>query len=163
MGGAAPTAHLIGSLENLGITPVHFYGLTCAPSGLFLSLHMYPDLLTGFASETYGPFTRSYTHPSLDDMSLEDRSKKIARQGHTFSTAGDLRVVYREDDPSAPEKARAGELVDVPKDGKTMGEIVARGNLVMREVIIILWCFWHWRFEYLCCLSFFRSLSVVFS
>ncbi|KAK7466125.1 hypothetical protein VKT23_004850 [Stygiomarasmius scandens] len=111
MGGAAPTAHLIGLLENLGITPVHFYGLT----------------------ETYGPFTRSYTHPSWNDMTLEDRSKKIARQGHAFSTAGDLRVIYREDDPNAPESVRAGELIDVPKDGKTMGEIVARGNLVMRE------------------------------
>ncbi|THU86530.1 acetyl-CoA synthetase-like protein [Dendrothele bispora CBS 962.96] len=105
--GAAPTAHLIGSLEKVGIEPVHVYGLT----------------------ETYGPFTRSYTHPSWATMSLEERSKKMARQGHAFSTAAEVRVKQEKEEEEEGEE----RLVDVPKDGKTMGEIVTRGNLVMRE------------------------------
>ncbi|KAJ3798821.1 hypothetical protein GGU11DRAFT_779484 [Lentinula aff. detonsa] len=106
--GAAPTAHLIGSLEEIGIEPIHVYGLT----------------------ETYGPFTRNYPQDSWSSLSSEERSKRMARQGHPFATAGNMRVVYRTDEnPNGPD----GKLVDVPKDGKTMGEIVTRGNIVMKE------------------------------
>ncbi|KAF8832478.1 hypothetical protein HHX47_DHR1001552 [Lentinula edodes] len=49
--------------------------------------------------------------------------------GHPFVTAGGMRVVYRAEESPDPN----GELVDVPKDGKTMGEIVTRGNIVMKE------------------------------
>ncbi|KAJ3776951.1 AMP-dependent synthetase and ligase [Lentinula raphanica] len=106
--GAAPTAHLIGSLEKIGITPIHVYGLT----------------------ETYGPFTRNYPQKSWASLSLEERSKFMARQGHPFATAGDMRIVYR---PEENPKGSNGGLVDVPKDGKTIGEIVTRGNIVMKE------------------------------
>ncbi|KAJ3719741.1 acetyl-CoA synthetase-like protein [Lentinula raphanica] len=106
--GAAPTAHLIGSLEKIGITPIHVYGLT----------------------ETYGPFTRNYSQKSWASLSLEERSKFMARQGHPFATAGDMRIVYR---PEENPKGSNGGLVDVPKDGKTIGEIVTRGNIVMKE------------------------------
>ncbi|KAF9068075.1 hypothetical protein BDP27DRAFT_1295660 [Rhodocollybia butyracea] len=105
--GAAPTAHLIGSLEKIGITPIHVYGLT----------------------ETYGPFTRSYPQDSWSSISLEERTKLMARQGHSFATASETRVVYRPQDT----EGLSGELIDVPKDGKTMGEIVTRGNIVMKE------------------------------
>lgn len=52
----------------------------------------------------------------------------MARQGHSFVTAQNVRVVYppRHDDDQ--------ELVDVPNDGSTVGEIVTRGNIVMKEV-----------------------------
>lgn len=53
----------------------------------------------------------------------------MARQGHAFATAQEVRVVYHTD-----EKAKNGELIDVPRDGKTVGEIVTRGNIVMKEV-----------------------------
>lgn len=103
--GAAPTPHLISELEKKGIKPVHVYGLT----------------------ETYGPFTRNYEQASWAAMSLEDRARLMARQGHAFATAGEVRVVYvqgeNEDRP----------LKDVPRDGKTLGEIVTRGNIVMKE------------------------------
>jgi hypothetical protein len=33
-----------------------------------------------------------------------------------------------------PAKDDNDMLVDVPKDGKSVGEIVTRGNIVMREV-----------------------------
>ncbi|KAI0068277.1 acetyl-CoA synthetase-like protein [Artomyces pyxidatus] len=105
--GAAPTAHLLSELEKTGITPVHVYGLTY----------------------TYGPFTRNYPQPSWAALPLDERAKLSARQGHAFATSYPLRVVYPLADaaPGTP----AGTLVDVPKDGKTVGEIVARGNIVM--------------------------------
>ncbi|KIP08879.1 hypothetical protein PHLGIDRAFT_103706 [Phlebiopsis gigantea 11061_1 CR5-6] len=107
--GSAPTARLIGDLELKGITPVHVYGLTC----------------------TYGPFMKSFPQPTWKDMSLKDRARHLARQGHSFLTASPVRVVYQPADGEEPDAA--AELVDVPKDGKTAGEIVVRGNLAMVE------------------------------
>ena len=49
----------------------------------------------------------------------------MARQGHAFATSLEVRVVFQED---------GDELRDVPRDGKTVGEIVTRGNIVMKEV-----------------------------
>ncbi|KIJ45585.1 hypothetical protein M422DRAFT_75032 [Sphaerobolus stellatus SS14] len=100
--GSAPTAHLIGELEKLGIKPVHVYGLT----------------------ETYGPFTRNYAKKEWMALSHDGRSKLMARQGHSFATADDARVVIHQPD---------GSLKDVPEDGKTLGEIAVRGNIVMKE------------------------------
>ena len=51
----------------------------------------------------------------------------MARQGHAFATAEDVRVVYPTESDDAP-------LKDVPRDGKTLGEVVAKGNIVMKEV-----------------------------
>lgn len=79
-------------------------------------------------SETYGPFTRCYDHPSWNTLSLEDRAKLMARQGQAFATAQDVRVVL------PPKDENDQVLVDVPKDGKTVGEIMTRGNIVMKEV-----------------------------
>jgi hypothetical protein len=49
----------------------------------------------------------------------------MARQGHAFVTADDARVVTVEEGSDV--------LKDVPADGKTLGEIVTRGNIVMKE------------------------------
>ncbi|KAJ7932595.1 hypothetical protein B0H13DRAFT_2227747 [Mycena leptocephala] len=103
--GAAPTASLIKSLEEKGIQPIHVYGLT-----------------------QYGPFTRNYQQPSWAALSPEERSKFMARQGHSFATAQDIRVVH-------PPKGDSDTLVDVPRDGKTAGEIVTRGN-ISKDIII---------------------------
>ncbi|TRM65759.1 hypothetical protein BD626DRAFT_485748 [Schizophyllum amplum] len=105
--GSAPTASLIASLENLGISVVHVYGLT----------------------ETYGPSVKNYSRPFWKDLSLEERSKLMARQGHAFATALEVRVVRL---PKEGE-AHDADLLDVPKDGKTVGEVVTRGNIVMKE------------------------------
>ncbi|EMD38100.1 hypothetical protein CERSUDRAFT_93621 [Gelatoporia subvermispora B] len=99
--GSAPTAHLISELEKIGINPVH----------------------------TYGPCTKCYGQPSWASLSLENRAKHIARQGVSFLTADETRVVY----PPKEGGLLDSELVDVPKDGNTMGEIVMRGNIVMKE------------------------------
>ncbi|KAG9314496.1 hypothetical protein JVU11DRAFT_5293 [Chiua virens] len=103
--GSAPTAQMIGQLEQIGIKPVHVYGLT----------------------ETYGPFTRCYDQHSWASLSLEDRAKLMARQGHSFATAQNVRIVY------PPRHENDQELIDVPKDGRTVGEVVTRGNIVMKE------------------------------
>lgn len=49
----------------------------------------------------------------------------MARQGYSYTTSDGTRVVYQTD---------GEDLKDVPRDGKTIGEIIVRGNLVMKEV-----------------------------
>jgi hypothetical protein len=53
----------------------------------------------------------------------------MARQGHPFATALGVRVVF----PPADNEENS-VLRDVPRDGKTVGEVVTRGNIVMKEV-----------------------------
>jgi long-subunit acyl-CoA synthetase (AMP-forming) len=120
--GAAPTAHLLAQLESKGFQSVHVYGLTY--------VHAFSSILTILSepganhSETYGPFTRNYPQPSWAALPLSERAKFAARQGHAFATSFPLRVVHR-------TTSTGEELVDVPRDGKTVGEIVVRGNIVM--------------------------------
>lgn len=45
--------------------------------------------------------------------------------------------------PLSDESKDSDELVDVPKDGKTVGEIVTTGNIVMKEVSVIKFQFYH--------------------
>src|SRR5204862_5532530 len=52
-------------------------------------------------------------------LPLEERARLKARQGVTYVTAGPIRVVDE-------------QLQDVPRDGQTIGEVVMRGNTVMR-------------------------------
>jgi fatty-acyl-CoA synthase len=73
-------------------------------------------------TETYGPITACvWKSPSWDDAGPTERARLKSRQGVPMITvgAGDVRVV----DP---------ELRDVPADGATAGEIVMRGNNVMK-------------------------------
>lgn len=53
----------------------------------------------------------------------------MARQGQAFVTAHDVRVIV----PPAEDEQNP-VLRDVPRDGKTVGEIVTKGNIVMKEV-----------------------------
>ena len=62
--------------------------------------------------------------PSWYELSGEELSVLLARQGVGMLTADRLRVV-RTDESS-------GRLVDVKADGVEMGEIVMRGNMVMK-------------------------------
>jgi fatty-acyl-CoA synthase len=57
--------------------------------------------------------------PEHDRLSPADRATVKARQGVELITSGDLRVVDE-------------EMRDVPRDGATVGEIVVRGNAVMK-------------------------------
>jgi fatty-acyl-CoA synthase len=70
-------------------------------------------------TETYGPITICEWNPDWDALDVEERVRLKARQGLCMLTADPVRVV---DD----------EMNDVPADGATMGEVVMRGNNVMK-------------------------------
>jgi fatty-acyl-CoA synthase len=72
-------------------------------------------------TETYGPITVCAWQAEWDTAPAEQRAILKSRQGVGMFTvaAGDIRVVD-------------GELNDVPRDGATQGEIVMRGNNVMK-------------------------------
>jgi fatty-acyl-CoA synthase len=70
-------------------------------------------------TETYGPITICEWNPDWDGLTVEQRARLKARQGLHYVTADLVRVV----DP---------ELRDVPADGETLGEVVMKGNNVMK-------------------------------
>jgi fatty-acyl-CoA synthase len=100
--GAPPSPTTINAIRHLGIDLVHVYGLT----------------------ETYGPYSVCEPDPSWSELSGEELSVLMARQGVGMITADRLRVVRTD---SADD-----ELIDVATDGVEMGEIVMHGNVVMR-------------------------------
>ncbi|MCC6154942.1 MAG: long-chain-fatty-acid--CoA ligase [Candidatus Hydrogenedentes bacterium] len=70
-------------------------------------------------TETYGPYTICASQSHWKELFLDQRAKLMARQGVRFVMADGLRVVDE-------------AMNDVPMDGQTMGEVVMRGNLVMK-------------------------------
>jgi fatty-acyl-CoA synthase len=71
-------------------------------------------------TEVYGPVTVCAWHEEWDALPLEERAVLKARQGVTYVTLEGLTVA----DPKT--------LQPVPADGRTMGEVLMRGNTVMR-------------------------------
>jgi fatty-acyl-CoA synthase len=70
-------------------------------------------------TETYGPITSCAWQRAWDNLPADEQARKNARQGQGQLTADLVRVV---DD----------QMNDVPRDGATMGEVVMRGNIVMK-------------------------------
>jgi fatty-acyl-CoA synthase len=70
-------------------------------------------------TETYGPITLCEWHAEWDELDADERARLKARQGVHMVTADPVRVVD-------------ADLRDVPRDGETMGEVVMRGNNVMK-------------------------------
>jgi fatty-acyl-CoA synthase len=105
--GAPPAPTTIAQMEALGATITQVYGLT----------------------ETYGPVTVCAWQSQWEAFSPEERARYKARQGVAFVTVGarDVRVVS-----TNPASGYPDVLVDVPSDGATQGEIVMRGNNVMK-------------------------------
>ncbi|TWH44244.1 long-chain-fatty-acid--CoA ligase [Rhodococcus rhodochrous] len=101
--GAPPSPTTLSEAETMGFTIVHVYGLT----------------------ETYGPYTACVWQDGWRNLCAEERARMQSRQGVAMIQADPVRVVEAE--------LIDGQLVDVPADGTTMGEIVMRGNNVMRE------------------------------
>jgi fatty-acyl-CoA synthase len=97
-GGAAPPSAVIRKMEDLGFEVLHLYGLT----------------------ESYGPSTVCSWQSEWNDLDLEGRAAKMARQGVAHVTVEDANVL----DPET--------LEPVPWDGVTMGEIMHRSNTVMK-------------------------------
>ncbi len=72
------------------------------------------------ATETYGPSTVCAWQEDWGRLALPERAAKMARQGVGYPTLGGLMVA----DPTTQ--------VPVPRDGSTVGEIMIRGNTVMK-------------------------------
>lgn len=102
-GGAPPSPTIIAAMRALGASIVHVYGLT----------------------ETYGPYAVCEPQPEWGQYDDERQSQLMARQGVGLLTGDRVRVVRETVTPT-------GELVDVTADGTEMGEIVMRGNGVMK-------------------------------
>lgn len=96
---APPSAKLFRDMHAHNLMPVHVYGLT----------------------ETYGPFARRYYMEEWNQLPSDEVFKLMARQGFSFMTSANLRVV-RDGDANQP----------VAHDGTEMGEIIVRGNIVAK-------------------------------
>ncbi|KAF9431330.1 hypothetical protein BGZ76_000458 [Entomortierella beljakovae] len=70
-------------------------------------------------TETVSTVTNCYHQPSWDNLEIDELAQYNARQGHVHLVAGEVRVV----DP---------KMNDVVSDGKQIGEIVVRGNSIMK-------------------------------
>jgi fatty-acyl-CoA synthase len=79
----------------------------------FRPLHVYG------LTETYAPITSCAWHREWDDRSSEEQAQLLSRQGQGQIVADPVRVVDE-------------AMRDVPRDGRTMGEVVMRGNTVMK-------------------------------
>ena len=61
----------------------------------------------------------------------------MARQGHAFANADEVRVAklhYKPGHESEHGGDRGDIVEDVANDGEAVGEVVVRGNIVMKEV-----------------------------
>jgi len=70
-------------------------------------------------TETYGPHVYCQLQPAWEGLDVEAKARVMARQGVPYHVATHLRVV---DD----------QMRDVPADATTLGEVVMRGNNVMK-------------------------------
>jgi fatty-acyl-CoA synthase len=75
-------------------------------------------------TETYGPATLCAWQEEWERLGLADRARVMARQGVGYPTLGGLMV------------ANADTLTPVPRDGATMGEVMLRGNTVMKGYLL---------------------------
>ncbi len=71
-------------------------------------------------TETYGPATLNEWHEAWDELAPEERLAKRIRQGVRYHALEDLTVM----DPET--------MARVPADGDTLGEVMFRGNIVMK-------------------------------
>jgi len=71
-------------------------------------------------TEVYGPFTICEPQPAWAELPAAERARLMARQGVPMVHAGEVAVMDT-------------ELNRLPADGSTLGEVVLRGNGVMRE------------------------------
>ena len=71
-------------------------------------------------TETYGPSTLCAWQADWAGLDLKARAEKMARQGVRYPTIEDLIIA----DPRS--------MAPVPRDGRTVGEVMLRGNTVMK-------------------------------
>lgn len=102
---------------------VHFFAAAAPPPAAtiqaleeegFNVIHVYG------LTETYGPAVVNAWHDEWDELPPAERAQVKARQGVNYPVLEELSVM----DPETMEP--------VPQDGKTIGEVMFRGNVVMR-------------------------------
>jgi fatty-acyl-CoA synthase len=71
-------------------------------------------------TETYGPASVCAEQPGWDDLSGDERAQMKRRQGVSYPLQEDVTVL----DPET--------MKEVPRDGETIGEVMFRGNIVMK-------------------------------
>ncbi|BAL26589.1 acyl-CoA synthetase [Azoarcus sp. KH32C] len=71
-------------------------------------------------TETYGPAAVCAKHPEWDDLPIANRAERNGRQGVRYHMQEAITVINPE------------TMEPVPADGETMGEVMFRGNLVMK-------------------------------
>ena len=71
-------------------------------------------------TESYGPATLCAPQAQWGSLAMTERARQMARQGVPMPALAELTV------------ADAGTLAPVPRDGKTVGELMLRGNTVMK-------------------------------
>ena len=75
-------------------------------------------------TEVFGPATLCAWQDEWDDLEQAERAAVMARQGVRYPTLEDIMVA----DPVT--------MAPVPRDGRTMGEIMLRGNTVMKGYLL---------------------------
>ena len=86
--------------------------------GRMKELNLRPIHVYGL-TETYGPHTICEWHQEWDALPVTEQARLLARQGQNNVTADRVRVVDE-------------TMNDVPRDAETMGEVIMRGNNVMK-------------------------------
>jgi len=71
-------------------------------------------------TETYGPASVCAEQPGWDELSADQRAQMKRRQGVAYPLQEDITVL----DPQT--------MREVPRDGETIGEVMFRGNIVMK-------------------------------
>jgi fatty-acyl-CoA synthase len=71
-------------------------------------------------TETFGPATVAAAQPEWPELPVGERARAMARQGVRYPTLAALEV------------ADGRTLAPVPADGATLGEVLVRGNTVMK-------------------------------
>ncbi|NMF90892.1 acyl-CoA synthetase [Aromatoleum petrolei] len=71
-------------------------------------------------TETYGPASVCAKHPEWDELPIAQRAERNGRQGVSYHMQQAITVLNPE------------TMEPVPADGETMGELMFRGNLVMK-------------------------------
>lgn len=71
-------------------------------------------------TETYGPSALCASQAGWSDLSIQEQAQLHSRQGVPYPLQDAMKVI----DPET--------MLPVPHDGKTMGEIMFRGNIVMK-------------------------------
>lgn len=130
-------------VSHMGCAPVVLNNLIHAPQAMKPKLLRRVEVLTGGApppsavlagmeamgfhivhmyglTETHGSTLVCDWQPEWDELDLVERTRKLSRQGVGFVTNDAVMVA----DPVT--------LVPVPWDGQTMGEVLLRGNMVMK-------------------------------